>query len=331
MENKKLLVVCGPTATGKTELAVRLAKKYDGEIVSADSRQVYQGMDLATGKDLPSGAKFHPVKSKAKFGMGYYLFDNVPVWMLDVAKPDYVFTVADFHEIAHTIIENIIWKKGKLPIVAGGTGFYIKALTDGIETIGAPPNQELRKAYEDKNTGELYQILLHLDPEKAAGLNSSDRQNKRRLIRKIELAQTKSLQKSLKEWPNLNILFIGLTAALPVLYQKIDKRIDSWIKDNAEEEVKKLTRQYSWDLPAMTGIGYRQWQPFFKGEATLAETIQRWKYDEHAYARRQMTWFRKTLRQAQGKTNQQVIWFDITKTDYQKKVEKIVSSWYNKN
>jgi tRNA dimethylallyltransferase len=318
----KLLVICGPTATGKTQLGVNLAKKFGGEIVSADSRQIYKGMDIATGKDLPSEAKFHSVLGKTKFGIGYYLFDRVPVWMLDVVLPNHPFSVADFHEIAHGIIENI-WRRGKLPIIVGGTGLYIKAMIDGIETLGIPPNPQLRMAYTGKSVQELFDILFHLNPETANKLNNDDRQNKRRLIRKIEIAQAGvKITKKMKEWRNLDVLCFGLVISSQKLYERINRRIDEWVKGGAVEEVGKLLAMgYSWNLPAMSGIGYRQWRPYFEGKTDLSQVLQKWKFDEHAYARRQMTWFKKDKR---------IHWFDISGQKWENRVEKLVSWWTKK-
>ena len=140
----RLLVICGPTATGKTALAINLAKNFKGEIVSADSRQVYKGMDIGTGKDLPKFSIFNFQFSIDKKQIGYFLLEEVPVWLYDVVEPDYRFNVADYVECASRVIQDI-WQRKKLPILVGGTGFYIKALIDGIETLGVPPDWKLRE------------------------------------------------------------------------------------------------------------------------------------------------------------------------------------------
>ena len=179
----KLLVICGPTATGKTSLGILLAKKVDGEIISADSRQVYIGMDLGTGKDLPKNSEFKIQNSK----IGYYLFDKIPVWMIDIVKPNQEFSAADFVGLASKVI-NDINSRNKLSIIVGGTGFYIKALIDGVDTLGIPPDWELRKQLGLKSTAELFEMLSRINSEKSASMNSSDKQNPRRLIRAIEVA-----------------------------------------------------------------------------------------------------------------------------------------------
>ena len=148
----KLLIICGPTATGKTSLGIKLARKFNGEIVSADSRQVYKGMDVATGKDLPVGSKYQVSSIKyQKIRAGYYLFEGIPVWMLDVVEPNQEFSVAQYIDLGQKVMVDI-WRRKKAPIVVGGTGFYIKGLIDGIETLGVEPNWELRNRLEKLTT-----------------------------------------------------------------------------------------------------------------------------------------------------------------------------------
>ncbi len=295
----KLLVICGPTATGKTGLAVKLAKKFNGELISADSRQVYQGMNIGTGKDHPKEVKIN---------------------LIDVVKPNQEFSVAQYYQLAWQAIKRI-WKKGKLPILVGGTGFYIKAVVDGLATKEIPPNSKVRQGMKNWTASQLFQYLEKLDPLKAATLNKSDRANPRRLIRAIEIVLWK------KENPNWQprkhevplTLFIGLKTNYKRLYKKIDKRVNQRMEAGAEKEVRSLIKKnYSWDLPAMSSMGYIQWQSFFEGKITKEEVIERWQFDEHAYARRQMTWFRR---------NKQIHWFDIEKKKWQDKVAKLVGGW----
>jgi len=320
----KLLVICGPTATGKTTLAVSLAKKFDAEIISADSRQVYKGMDIATGKDLPKQAK---VKKDVQTGLDYYLFDSIPVWLLDVVRLNEEFSVANFVDLAGRVLGRI-WTKGKLPIVVGGTGFYIKALVDGIQTLGISPDWTLRKQLETRSWQELFEMLARLDSEKAASMNVSDRQNKRRLVRAIEVALAKNhmgktkLKKEIRKKRHINPLFIGLKAPMKDLYERIDRRINRQLEEGAKREVESLLNQgYSWELPAMTALGYRQWQKYFKEGESIEKVMSLWKSGEHDYARRQMIWFEKERR---------INWFDITKVGFGKEVEKKVRSWYPK-
>ncbi len=308
---KKLLVICGPTATGKTSLGLHLAKKFQGEIISADSRQVYKGMDIATGKDIGGG----------KWIKDHWEIEGVPFWLLDVVEPNEEFSVAHFTDLAWEKIKNI-WQRKKLPILVGGTGFYIKTIIEDIPSKGIPPNWSLRKQLELKSIGSLFEELAELDSFRAGQMNSSDRQNKRRLIRAIEVARWRvanRLQET-KKLPQFDFLLIGLRAPLKNLYQKIDKRVDEHLQMGAENEMKKLLEKgFSWKLPSMSAMGYQEWQAKFENKATIKEVVTRWKFDEHAYARRQMTWFRKDRR---------IKWFDIQKKRWQDKVEKEVFIWY---
>jgi len=306
----RLLVICGPTATGKTSLAVKLAKEFNGELISADSRQVYQGMDIGTGKDHPKGMKIH---------------------LIDVVKPDEEFSVSQYYRLAWQAIRKI-WKKGKLPILVGGTGFYIKAVVDGIATKDIPPSPKIRQGMKEWTASQLCQYLENLDPIKAASLNKSDRNNPRRLIRAIEIA---TFGKENPDWqPERHktppVFFIGLKAKYKQLYQRIDERVLQRVKMGAEKEVEDLIKKgYSWELPAMNSMGYIQWKSFFEGKTTREEVIKRWQFAEHAYARRQMVWFKKALRQVQGK-DKQIHWFDISQKRWQDRVVRLVREWLAK-
>lgn len=325
-KRRQALLICGPTATGKTILGVRLAKRFSGEIVSADSRQVYRGMDIGTGKDLPEEAKLKvkseklKVKIKNRETLKPYRFDGVPVWVLDVVEPTHSFSVAEYHGFAHKVIEDI-WKRGKLPILVGGTGLYIKAMIDGIDTLGVPPNPQLRAAYGKKSTEELFNILFHLSPDTANTLNVSERKNKQRLIRKIEIAQMGVKKVTGKKWKNLKVVMIGLVCSYNILRQRIEQRIEKWVTRGAEDEVRKLLgRGIDWNFQAMNALGYRQWKEYFEGVAKKEEVVKRWKIDEWHYARRQLTWFKRDPR---------IQWFDVTKKRWEEDVEKKVQAWYN--
>ena len=308
----KLLIICGPTATGKTKLGIDLAKKFNGEIISADSRQVYRGMDIGTGKD------------------------DLRTWLIDVAKPDFRFNVADYKKYADIAIEDIL-SRNKLPIIVGGTGFYIKAVTEGIETIGVEPDWELRAKLANYRINELRIVLEKIDPKRWQKMNESDRQNPRRLVRAIEIAQNK--KQNTKYLPcsprgvagrpagkiqntKKDTLFIGLTSPYKFLYQRIDRRVEARVEAGLEEEIRSLLKKgYTWENSALgTTLAYNEWRPYFENQKNKEEVIKKWKFDEHGYARRQMTWFRK-----QPKIN----WFDINKQNFQEEVEKKVGNWYS--
>jgi len=349
IDNQKLLVICGPTGIGKTSLAIKLAKKFGGEIVSADSRQVYKGMDIGTGKDLDKFSIFKLQFSIGDKKIGYYEIDGVKTWLLDIVEPDYQFSVADYLECADLVIKNIRERK-KLPILVGGTGFYIKAVVDGIETIGIKPDWELRKilGYQDIKT--LREKLNEVDPKRLSGMNESDRNNPRRLIRAIEIARQKytsevSLPPNRRDSSTSEVksFFIGLKSPYKELYERIDKRVEERVAWGVEKEIGQLLEKgYIFENSVLgTTIGYREWQPRFSNiQYPISNIIQRWKFDEHSYARRQMTWFKKILRQAQDQTlrltalaqgkARDIHWFDVSKMDFKMKVEESVSKWYDR-
>lgn len=324
---QKLLVICGPTGTGKTALGIKLARKFAGEIVSADSRQVYRGLDIATGKDKTENFKcqISNVKWRNRKLKYWKTEDGAKIWLVDVVEPTEKFSIATYQQLATLVLSNI-WQRGSLPIVVGGTGLYIKALVDGIDTINVPPNPQLRSAYAGKDAEELFDILLHLDPEGTGKLNSSERKNKQRLIRRIEIAQARknNVVANFPPTPRLrrtgNALFVGLTTPHQVLRERIEKRIDQWVVVGAEDEVAALLDHgVGWDSQAMSSIGYREWQPYFEGQSTKKDVIAKWKQNEWQYAKRQLTWFKKDKR---------INWFDITSPEWEKKVEKLVGDWY---
>lgn len=262
----KLLVICGPTATGKTALAAEMAKRFDGELISADSRQVYKGMDLVTGKDRP----------------------DVPIWLYDVVNPDEDFSVSHWVSLARVAIADI-QKRNKLPIVVGGTGLYIKALLEPFETIDVPPDEHLRNVLKNKTIGELQAMVSR------GNMNDSDWNNPRRLIRKIEIE--KSTISKRKHTAEFDYLVIGLTAPIPVLYQRIDMRKKERLRQGMEEEIAALRTAYADNLPSMSAIDV----------------------DEYDYARRQLTWFKK---------QKDIHWFDITDQNFDRNVTEYVRQWY---
>lgn len=300
----RLLVVCGPTATGKTSLAIKLAKYFSAqggaELISADSRQVYQGMDIGTGKDHPRDIKIH---------------------LIDVAKPNKEFNVFHYYRLAWQKIRGA-WQRGKLPILVGGSGFYIQAVVEGVKTVSIPRNLALRAKITSWSVKKLFAYLSRLDPKKAGSLNVSDCQNPPRLIRAIEVAFFKKENPFWQPLPHKKpvVLFIGLRASLPFLYQRIDKRVAKRMKEGLLKEIKGLLKKgYSWSSSALgETLAYQEWQGFFEGRETKEKALERWQFGEHAYARRQMTWFRK---------RKEIHWFDISKKNWQTKVEKLVREW----
>lgn len=299
---KKLLVICGPTASGKTSLALHLAKVHKGELLSADSRQVYVGMDIGTGKDKPIG---------------------VPIWGYDITSPTEEFSVSQYLEAANSFVKNI-WKRKKLPIVVGGTGLYIKGLTDGIPTSQVPPNKILRAELENKSAKELFELLKIKNPGRAGSMNDSDKKNPRRLVRAIEVSEqipNSKLQITNTQIIPEDFLFVGLFAPKEVLNQRIQKRVEDRIAQGLLKEIKNLLDSgVNWDMQSMNTLGYKEWRDFFEGKVTKEQVIKRWMLDEIQYAKRQITWFKKDKR---------INWFDITKKTWKSEVEILVRKWNN--
>jgi len=295
----KVLIICGPTAVGKTSLALELAKKFNGELLSADSRQVYKGMDIITGKDLPK--------------------DGTKIYLTDLVFPNQDFNIAQWRKEALKVIEKL-HSENKLPIVVGGTGFYIKALIGNIETINIPQNKNLRKQLKGKTVLKLFEILTGINPVKAAQMNQSDKNNPRRLVRAIEVAQS-THDNSPENLPDFEYLIIGLSAPLEVLLNKIDDRVVERVKSGAVNEVENLLKiGLSWDTQSMSAVGYKQFRDYFEKNSSLKEIVDRWKKAEHQYAKKQLTWFKK---------HKDINWFDVTDCDWKYKVEKLVQTWYN--
>lgn len=296
----KLLIICGPTGVGKTKIGIDLAYRYNGEIVSADSRQIYKDMDIGTGKDK-------------------VCYKSIPVWMIDIVKPDEAYSVSQYQQQAREIIKNI-WARGKLPIVVGGTGLYLDAVVKTLPTASIKPDIELRNYLAHLPLTSLQDMIKRENPTIWSELNISDKNNTRRLIRKIELYKH-GIEKPLVPTSFIqDVLWIGLQADNRLLYERVDKRVEERIHEGAQQEVLSLRNHgYSWNLQSMSGIGYREWKAYEEGKEKVSDVITKWKFDEHAYVRRQMTWFKK---------NKAIQWFSITDTSYQKKIDETVGTWY---
>lgn len=325
----KILIVCGPTATGKTAVALALAKKFNGELLSADSRQVYKRMNIGTGKDLPVNSKFQNTNSKQRNTYGFYEIDGIKLFGYDLVEPTEEFSVGQYIEIAKTIISDM-WERGKLPILVGGTGFYIKGVIDGIETAHIGKDVPLREQLKSKSVDELFAQLHLLDSKKAQSLNDSDRKNPARLIRAIEIATWRqeallrqSVQKEERPIVSKNTLFIGLKLEKELLQERIDARVEKRLEEGFEEELENLILEgITWDHQSMKALGYREWRTFYDETKTREEVITEWKLDEKQYAKRQMTWFEKEKR---------IQWFDVTEEEYPENVVKTVKIWNTNN
>ncbi len=307
----KLLVILGPTSTGKTDLALSLAKKFNGELISCDSRQVYKGLDLGTGK-LPGK------NVKVKKREGYWILDGIKIWMYDVADPKEQYDVSKYISKASKILYKI-QKQGKLPIIAGGTGLYLKGLLYGFSNLGIPMDKKLRKQLEKLSLQELQNKLQKLALDRWNLMNNSDRQNPRRLVRAIELSMNKG--EGVKDQvKNFDVLKIGLTAPRKVLYQRIDERVILRINQGMIKEAQRLYKNgLSFKRMKQLGLEYGILADYLEKKITKEELIKILQGKIHAYAKRQLTWFKK-----EPETN----WFDISEKDVVSKVEKLVAKWY---
>lgn len=273
----KIIVILGPTASGKTGLSLDLAKKFNGEIVNADSRQVYKEMDIATAKPMPDELA------------------RVRHHLISVVNPDDEFTLAHYKKEAFEAIDDIL-SRNKLPIIVGGTGLYIWAIIDNLDIPAVSPDKNLRAKLEAMDISELAEMLKKADPDSAEKV---DLKNKRRVIRAIEVAFSQdglSIAKPKKFPPCYDVLQLGLRIDRDKLYQRINKRVDAQIGAGLVEETKKLAQKYSWELPSMSGIGYKQLGHFLRGEIGEQEAIEMIKRDTRHYAKRQMTWFKRDKR-----------------------------------
>ncbi len=272
--DKKLIVILGPTASGKSGLAVKLAKKFNGEIISADSRQVYKGMDIGTGK----------VTKKEMEGIFHYL--------LDVVSPKRRFTVFQYRKLAINAINKIL-KKGKIPVLCGGTGFYIQAVVDGILIPEVPPDWKLRKKLEKKSLKELFFQLKKLDPKRAKKI---DKKNLRRLIRALEvIIKTKKPIPALKKKPlPYPVLMLGIKKDFQTLKKLIKGRLLKRLKKGMIAEVKRLKKSgVSWKRLEDFGLEYRWITKFLQKKISFLEMKEELQKDIEHFAKRQMTWFKR--------------------------------------
>lgn len=283
----KLVVIVGPTASGKTEFAVSLAKTFDGEIVSADSRQIYKGMDIGTAKP------------KGELIGGQFIYKGIVHHCINIITPDKPFTVAQYKQKALQSIHNIV-RRHKLPILIGGTGLYIKSIIDNLDIPQVPPQPKLREQLEKelqaKGVNYLFNKLVALDPEAAYIV---DPHNPRRIIRALEITLVNkkpfSSQRKLKK-SLFNSLQIGIIIPKTELFSRIDARINTMIRNGLLKEVKNLAHRFEKNTQAFDAIGYRELLPYLHDQTGIEQGIALMKQNTKNYAKRQLTWFKKDKR-----------------------------------
>jgi tRNA dimethylallyltransferase len=289
-----LVGLVGPTAVGKTALAVRLAEAVGGEIVSADSRQVYRGMDIGTAKPAPEEQR------------------RVRHHLIDVVDPDETLGLAQFQQLAYAAIADIT-ARGRLPFLVGGTGQYVLAVVEGWQVPCVPPDEGLRRDLyrqaEEEGSEALHARLRTLDPVSAERI---DPRNVRRVVRALEvcLVSGKSIsEQQVKRTPPYRTLLLGLSLPRQELYRRIDQRVERMITAGLEEEVRRLAAAgYGFDLPAMSGVGYGQFEPYLAGVVDLAEVVREIQRATRRFVRHQSNWFRHD--------DSRIHWLEATRDPY---------------
>lgn len=300
----KVVVIVGPTASGKTAISIELAKKINGEIISSDSMQIYKDMDIGTAK----------VTKEEMQGIKHYLVDCV--------LPNQRYTVSDFKKAAEEAIEEIL-SKGKVPIVVGGTGLYVNSLIYGIEYQDMKFDEEYRnnlmkKAENPDGLEQLWNEANLIDPEAMKIISKND---KKRIIRVLEIykatGKTKTEQEILSRAKEIKYDYkvFGITMDREKLYERINKRVDIMINQGLEQEVRNLLNKYSNFPTAMQGLGYKEVKEYFDGKLSYEEMIEKIKQESRRYAKRQLTWFR---------ANKDTIWLDSEKNTIKENIDIIL-------
>lgn len=313
--NKKIVIITGQTACGKTSLGVFLSKKYNGEIVSFDSRQAYIGLDIITGKDFEKKSQKKIVIQKEEFVQ--YKINSIPIWMYDIISVDKIINSYDFVNKAKIIINSIL-ERGKIPIIVGGSLFYINHLINNGFDFNVPPNWEQRLVYEKKSVIELQEVLKKIDKDKLLQMNNSDINNKRRLVRAIEIAYAKEKNIFFRK-TNYQNLIIGLFCNEEKLKKNIAKRVAQRLKEGALLEISTiLNNGINKKNPGLNTIGYKQLIEYIDKKYSYEEAVNNWQREEYKYAKRQKTFFNKI---------NNINIFNIEKRGYIENIDQLVYKW----
>lgn len=306
----KVVIILGPTCTGKTSLGLKLCQLFNGAIISADSRQVVRYMDIGTGK-IPAGENNRQLKKRED----RWVVDGVDIFGYDLVNPDEYFSAYDFVNYCQSIFSQI---RHDATFLVGGTGFYIDAITGRASLEGIGPNIELRKSLEKLSVEELGKKLLELDESAYKGI---DTKNPARLVRAIEkVVQLTTSDKVNKVAPIVEkVAYIGLSVEREILYQRADKWVDSIFNEKLFEEVKLIQTRFP-KSHRLNGLIYKSTVDYLNGVTDIKETVERAKFDMHAYIRRQQTWFKR---------NAEIKWLDICDKNFDSGAISIVESELN--
>lgn len=310
-KNNKAIVIAGPTGTGKTTLALSLARKFKTSIISADSRQVYIGADIGTNK-IPQGS--HTVEK----AQGLWKIDDTAVHLYDVVTPDEDYSVSRFVKESMTLCERF-WEEGTIPIIVGGTGFYIDALVGHRSFSSVPQDKQKRSERTALNAGQVFELLMRIDGEFASRLPVQVKRNTQRLLRYLELAEAAGGVAAATEWSPLkdtiDVEYIGLCADTPLLQSKADAWVEYILSHGLEEEVRNLLQKGYEDTALMKGLIYRPMVEYTQGIYDLPMTQEKIKRQLRAYIKRQLTWFN---------VREEIRWFDIQKASYSQEIIELV-------
>jgi tRNA dimethylallyltransferase len=295
------VVIVGPTAVGKTAVSLGLARSLNGEIISADSRQVYRGMDIGTAKATPEQRV------------------QVPHHLIDLVSPDETLTLAQFQRLAYAAIDSIL-ARGRLPLLVGGSGQYVRAVVEGWRVPEVAPQERLRAALDALGDDAMARWLRLLDPVAAERI---DRRNRRRMMRALEVTlvtgQPISAQQG-KSAPPYQILQLGLTLARSLLYERLDTRVERMMEAGLLDEARLLAGRYGWNVPAMSGLGYAQLGAYLRGEVELEESVRAIKRETRRFVRHQANWFKEK--------DPKIHWFDATElAQATVAIEQFVRHW----
>jgi tRNA dimethylallyltransferase len=327
---KKLISIVGPTATGKTDLALFIANQLinlnllsGADLISADSRQVYQGLEIISGADIQEDS-FILNKEDQSFEFPYYMATTQNIFLhgVSIIKPNQEWSVSHFQNFARNTIKSS-WKNNRLPIIVGGTGLYHQHIFSDSLRLKIKPEPSIRQRAYQLSVTQMQNWLKELSFEEFENMNNSDRNNPRRLIRKIEvLLSNDPIETKQKTQKNINHLKIGLTVNLDELQARINTRVKKRFDQGAIHEVSSLVNQYpEKDFPATTATGFKEVKKYLEGKIEETQCLDTWSLREFQYAKRQITWW---------KNKQEVSFFNIKEENYQDEILNLVESWFNK-